>query len=243
MNTSVVEQSYWDEAYENLSFQIMGESDEVRIWLEKHIKKTSNGTCLEVGCFPGRYLAVLGILGFELHGIDLTPRIAELKTWLENSGHLTGDFKHEDFLKFHTEDVYDIVCSFGFIEHFTDWKEILKKHASLVKQGGTIIIETPNFKGSLQHLLHKHLDEENYSRHFTAAMQPFVWKDILENLGFEVKWCGYFGKFDFWSDTKHYNKLQIIGLRILSFLKPILAKLPPGRKSYAPYCGIVAEKK
>ncbi|MFN0032785.1 MAG: class I SAM-dependent methyltransferase [Flavobacteriales bacterium] len=243
MNTSVVAQAYWDESYEQLQFRITDRHDPVRQWIEQHISKTEGATCLEVGCFPGRYLAVFGQLGYELHGIDLTPRISELSSWLTQSGYKTGDFTHADFLKHTSAEQYDVVCSFGFVEHFTNWREVLQKHADMIKTGGTLIMETPNFRGWMQYFLHKHLDAENFARHHIDAMQPDVWKNLLEASGFEIKWHGHFGAFDFWSDTRHYNFLQKLGLRFLTLAKPMLKKLPEGKKSIAPYCGIVAVKR
>lgn len=241
--TSVVDQSYWDSSYSELPFAIAPPTDELRKWLENHLSNGNGKTCLEVGCFPGRYLAVLGIMHYELHGVDLTPRVSEIKNWLEVSGYKTGKFEHADFLQYTSDQKYDLVCSFGFIEHFTNWEEVLIKHAQLVKQGGMIVIETPNFRGFLQNILHRFLDATNYKRHHIPAMQPLRWKAILENQGFEIQRCEYFGKFEFWSDSGERGILGKAGMKLLSFFRKSLENKKPGSASVSPYCGIIAVKK
>jgi L-malate glycosyltransferase len=217
--------------------------DELRRWLETNLPDGAGKSCLEVGCFPGRYLAVLGEMHYELHGVDLTPRVSEIKYWLDSRGYNTGGFEHADFLKYNNSQSYDLVCSFGFIEHFTNWEEVLLRHAELVKEGGKLVIETPNFRGFLQNLLHRTLDATNYKRHYIPAMQPLKWKAILEDRGFQVERCEYFGKFEFWSDAGERGFFGKVGMKLLSFFQTSLQKRKPGSASISPYCGIIAIKK
>ena len=241
--TSVVDQSYWDSSYSELEFAITPKTDELRIWLENNVEPGKGKSCLEIGCFPGRYLAVLGEMGYELHGVDLTQRIGEIKNWLDSHGYKTGEFEHADFLKYSNNKQYDLVCSFGFIEHFTNWEEVLIRHTDLVKVGGTIVIETPNFRGTLQNILHRILDSTNYKRHHIPAMQPEKWKSILEQKGFEIQRCEYFGKFEFWSDSGKRGFFGKVGMKMLSFFEGSLRNRKPGSASISPYIGIIAVKK
>jgi len=57
-------------------------------------------------------------------------------------------------LGFNNPHKFDIVASFGFIEHFTNWVEILESHISLLNNNGYLIVEVPNFIGPFQHWLH-----------------------------------------------------------------------------------------
>ena len=72
---NLVPQEYWDKGYETLELDIAPKDDTVRRWIELFFSNRGKGRCLEIGCFPGRYLAVFGELGYELNGIDLTPRV------------------------------------------------------------------------------------------------------------------------------------------------------------------------
>jgi hypothetical protein len=113
----------------------------------------------------------------------------------------------------------------------------------MVKPGGMLVIETPNFRGWMQQFLHKALDNENFERHYIDAMQPQVWKSIIEDLGFEVMVCEYFGKFEFWSDSNNTGAHKRILAKLLNWIMPALSALPAGSQALSPYCGIVAKRK
>jgi hypothetical protein len=81
-----VAQSYWDGGYENLVLTPPTADDPIRQMLGTILPHESL-SCLELGCYPGRYLSVLGGLGYELHGVDLTPMVdTKLPIWLSAQG-------------------------------------------------------------------------------------------------------------------------------------------------------------
>ncbi|MFH0702326.1 MAG: methyltransferase domain-containing protein [bacterium] len=269
--SNLAEQSYWDKSYENYNLEIAPKKDQVRQWIEKFVPKAhsqaSNPSelerieenmerrlslpqALEIGCFPGRYLTVLGELGYELNGIDLTPGIERnFVDWLKSRKYKTGEFSKISLSEYRNKNSgikYDLVCSFGFIEHFIDWKDVLLKHADFVKDEGYLIISAPNFRGILQRILHFCLDNKNYKRHYIPSMNPFLWKKIVQDLdfNFDIIYCGYFGAFEFWVDKQEINSFQkIISIIIIKFLMPILKKLPGNNEIYSPYCGLIAKKR
>jgi SAM-dependent methyltransferase len=123
------EQRLWDDGYVQAELFVAPPDDLIRRWLQKHVP-SGQGSCLELGCFPGRYLAVLGELGYEVNGIDLTPRVEQdLKPWLQRQGYRVGEFIRDDVFTHAFRRRYDIVCSFGLIEHFEDWPGLLRRHA------------------------------------------------------------------------------------------------------------------
>lgn len=238
------EQQLWDEGYEKADLFVAPPDDLIRCWLQKHIQP-GNGSCLELGCFPGRYLAVLGELGYEVNGIDLTPRVEQdLKPWLQGRGYHVGEFIRDDVFTHSFDRRYDIVCSFGLIEHFEDWPELLRRHAELVAEGGTLIVSTPNFRGGLQWFLHRWCDQENFYRHNLAAMFPDKWAQIAEAEGLEVVEAGCVGTFDFWyGGTQPRNLLQKSVAKTARKLIPLLRKMPFKSPAFAPYFGLIARKR
>ena len=199
---------------------------------------------MELGCFPGRYLVVLAMMGYEVHGIDLTPRIeTDLKKWFLANGYRAGDFIRADVTSYVFKQAYDVVCSFGLIEHFTNWQELLKTHAGLVKPGGFLAVSTPNFRGFIQKSLHSALDSQNLSMHNLEAMTPKQWAAIIQPLGFEIISAGYFGGFDFWVGAEERNLLQKGVIRLVRHARPLLAYLLPSKASaYSAYCGLIARR-
>ncbi|MDB4875821.1 MAG: glycosyl transferase group 1 [Gemmatimonadetes bacterium] len=239
---SLAHQSYWDTAYETMGFSVAAPADPLRELIERQVC-AGRGDCLEVGCFPGRYLSVIGGLGYELSGIDLTPRTSsDLPRWLSSQGHRVGEFHQADFMTFDFRRRFDLVCSFGFIEHFAEWELALRRHAALVGPGGRLIVTVPNFRGGVQYWLHRALDEENLRRHNVAAMNPAAWNAVLAELGFTIDWSGYFGRFAFWVDEQPRNRLQRAAVRTVRTLSRALRALPYGHPSYTPYAGVVATR-
>ncbi len=240
---TLVEQDYWDAGYATLQPTMASADDPLRQWLEQRITRAvGDQHALEIGCYPGRYLAVLAALGYVVHGIDLTPAVARMKPAFDAMGLRTGDFAHADFLLHEPERRYDLVCSFGFIEHFRDWRGMIARHAELVAPGGLLVLETPNFRGWFQQLLHRALDATNLRRHHLDAMRPNAWAAMLRSSGFEVMEHGWMGRFDFWGDSPPPNALQRALLRALRMITPWLKRRRPGGAALSPYCVLIARK-
>ena len=239
-------QEYWNREYRSFNLHIAKKKDSVRRWIESHVAPagSANRTCLEIGCHPGRFMAVFGELGYELFGIDFAADLATLPAWLKRCGYRVGRFWTQDFASFAPERKFDLVASFGFIEHFTNWEDILAKHAALVDDKGCLVIEAPNFTGAFQHWLHSNFDQLNYARHHPPAMDVERWAKILERCGFEITYCGYFGEFRFWTEPQPRTLKQRSILAAMRMLQPALRlALPPDRKAYAPFCGVIATRK
>ena len=239
------DKDHWNRLHAGVNRKIASKSDIIRNWIEQHVAAAagSGGTCIEIGCCPGRFLAVLGQLGYELFGVDLADDIRVMPDWLRSQDFRIGSFWQEDFLKFDFQRRFDVVMSLGFIEHFTNWREVLLKHCELVAPGGYLVVEAPNFIGSFQHRLHYYLDRENYNRHFIPAMDIDAWAEILRTQGFEIVFKGYFGKFDFWVEDQPRTVLQRLALKTLNRLKGLLKRvLPPDRKQYSPVGGVIAKR-
>ena len=187
---------------------------------------------------------MLGELGYDLHGIDLTPAVeSDLPAWLKRQGFKVGEFVRADVFQHAFSRAYHIVCSFGLIEHFADWAGLLEVHARLVRPGGLLVISTPNFRGWVQRWLHQWVDGRNLAEHNLDAMVPHRWAQCVQPLGFEILAQGCFGRFDFWTkdDPTRPVFLRAVARGVKRAI-PLLGILPAGAPAYAPYCGMVARK-
>lgn len=240
---SLVDQSYWDAGYETVTPAMAPQGDALRAWIERHVPPaTGEKHALEVGCYPGRYLAVVGQLGYITHGIDLTPGVERMGAAFAGMGLLTGRFMKADFLTHRFDRRYDLVCSFGFIEHFPEWGNLIVKHAELVAPGGLLVLETPNFRGLAQQFLHRLLDAVNLRRHHLGAMRPKAWAEQLRALGFEVIEQGHMGRFEFWRDSPPLRLPGRLMMKLVNRLTPLLRLFPEGSAMLAPYCVLLARK-
>lgn len=213
--------------------------------IKKYIPPVTQGTVLEIGSYPGTHLTTFGLLGYTLNGVDFNPDNAKgLPAWLQSEGFKTGYFTNDDFFEYQPVELFDVVSSFGFVEHFENYGEVIQRHLDLTKPGGYVVITAPNFYGFIQHWLHKTFDKENLSIHNVYSMQPDVWAKQLEEQGWEILYAGYFGGFWFWKGKPQLGwfKQKAIGLieRIIIRLRPLLWF---ESKAFSAHCGIVARKK
>lgn len=206
------------------------------------LKKTKP-TCFEIGCYPGTYLAVFGKFGFILSGIDIIDGADNaLIKWLNKQNYSIGKIIKRDFLKYKSIQKYDVVYSLGFIEHFVDYEDIVKRHVSLVKNNGFVVITTPNFRGKLQNFLRRTLAKNSLDHHNIDSMDPNKISKILKRQGLKVIYQGYFGGFLFWAGDETMNKTQKFFSTILYYLSFLLFWLP-NNESYSPYCGVIAQNR
>ncbi len=243
MTTNLVDQDYWDGGYAQAEFSPLAPDHFLRAWINAHVPR-GKGDCLEIGCFPGRFLAAFGDLGYRLHGVDLTPRVEAVPAWLASRGYAVGAFHRADFLTCPLAQRYDVVSSFGFIEHFTNWQEILGRHADLVAPGGFLVIEAPNMAGLVQRSLRRLFDPEDLERHHTPAMHVDAWATIATRLGFEVLHAGPLGTFDIWGTTSGEREGFKFELAVLlDIIKPVLQLREETQgPASAAYLGLIARR-
>jgi 2-polyprenyl-3-methyl-5-hydroxy-6-metoxy-1,4-benzoquinol methylase len=235
--------SHWDPETSTDPFQPRPKDDFLRLWIERYASLAPAGDCIEIGCFPGQFLEIFGGLGFRAHGIDLVRRVREVPKWLQSAGVRTGDFWQADFATFDFPRQYEIVCSFGFLEHFEDWDQVLVRHAALVSPGGLLFVEAPNFAGLFQRILRKLLDPDDYRRHHPAAMYAEGWAAILDILGFEVMFKGPLGNFDFWAGRSIESPIKQDLIGVFEHLARFLRAMPETESSLSSgYLGLVARR-
>lgn len=246
MNMKLTEQSYWVNVQGNINLNL-SENHLIKKWIESHLDFKQIKDCIEIGCFPGRYLTIFGNQQIEVNGLDFISEVELLKNIFEENGYRTGEFINADFTNYSTKRKYDCVASFGLIEHFTNWKEIFIRHFEYVGENGYIIIEAPNFQGILQRIPRFLFDYTNYKRHNIRAMNLEEWKKLLHVNNFEVINASYFGGYELWDESIIKNKLflkfKYYTLKILFKIKKLIYKNIEEDKSFSCYLGIIAKRK
>lgn len=131
-----------------------------------------NARYLEIGCAPGRLLAWVALrLGARVAGLDYSPAGIEAARRIFDRLDLTADLRCEDvFSNTFTPGSFDVVASFGLIEHFDDPRPVVERHVNLVGPGGTALIVVPNY-GGIYGRLQRHFYPENLAIHNLAIMR------------------------------------------------------------------------
>ncbi|MDB4919621.1 class I SAM-dependent methyltransferase [Mucilaginibacter sp.] len=239
---NIVPQGYWDAGYHGHVVKSAPDDDAISQLIKKYIPPALTGQqAFEIGCFPARFLCILGDLGYVLNGVDATPNVIQLKESLEKLGYQVGGFENNKFQEIKNAK-YDVVASFGFIEHFLNWEDVTKAHIEFLKPGGYLLITTPNFKGIFQYLYHWFLDNKNLKRHIVKSMSPKKWKLLLQQSGMKVIADGYTG-YEFWDETPQKNKIQRAIKKGIIKLADYVHRRKPTHQSIASYCYIVAKNK
>lgn len=137
---------------------------------------------LEVGCAPGKILAwVYSKLGARAAGLDYSDTGVRNCRELFAAMALPIDLYQDDFfansLPKHS---FDVVASFGFIEHFDDPREVVAKHIELVKPGGIALIVIPNY-GSIYGSLQRRCDPANLELHNLNIMNPVALAALVDS--------------------------------------------------------------
>lgn len=218
-------QAIWDSAYEAMPLAYDPSSLRFAPLLRELLP--GGGSAFEVGCYPGDYLIFLAReLGYRPCGIDVTPFVeTRLPERLAEQGIAEHGLVRGSFFELDGAEQHDVVCSFGFVEHFDDVEDVLARHVRLVRPGGWLVVTCPNFRG-LQHGLHWLLDRENLGRHVLPAMDLDRWARALTAQGMTLVRHGYEGTFEFWAETPPAGEVGLYAVRIL---QGVAARVERGR--------------
>jgi 2-polyprenyl-3-methyl-5-hydroxy-6-metoxy-1,4-benzoquinol methylase len=212
---------------------------------------TDSKTILEIGCAGSQWLPYFAKqFGFKVSGIDYSELgCRQAREILTNEG-VEGDVVCSDFFSPPEEMLgkFDVVVSFGVVEHFDDTAECLERLSRFLKPGGLMITSIPNMTGMIGYVL------KRVNRRFFDIHVPL--DDLALALhhrkgGLQVLSCEYF-LFVNWNviriDNWDNRVWQEIGVRLRSWvskgtwcIESLLPVLKPNRLT-SPYINCVAAK-
>jgi 2-polyprenyl-3-methyl-5-hydroxy-6-metoxy-1,4-benzoquinol methylase len=194
--------------------------------LKAHVREGNK--VLEIGCAPGKLLAwIAAVLRASVAGIDYSPRGLAQTHRLFSALNLTADLRCEDFrgTTFPANN-FDVVFSVGVIEHFDDPRDIVRKHLSLVRPGGTALMTVPNYSG-IYGRLQRYFDAESLLFHNTKIMSCEALAALVpSDEPFRVK-AYPFGRISPWllSTTKRWPRPVALGIshavNLAAVLQPV----------------------
>jgi 2-polyprenyl-3-methyl-5-hydroxy-6-metoxy-1,4-benzoquinol methylase len=186
---------------------------------------------LEIGCAPGKMLAwVAGRLKAEVEGLDYSePGIAQCQKLFNVLG-LKVILHQEDFFNHHiSQSSFDIVTSFGVIEHFDNAQLAVRKHFDLVKPGGVAVIVIPNYGGIYGRLQHW-FDSSNIKLHNIEIMNLQGLKSLADSLEAQSSRVYTFGSMSPWLVNFDKRlpgfaaKVISLGINVIGLLQPFTIK-------------------
>ncbi len=174
------------------------------------LEKDSLKTVLEVGSFPGSYMWYFNhVFGYKPYGVEYVEWCCEAARHYLKTQKIDATVYHADFFSFsafeNIQQKYDVVTSFGFVEHFEDTKDVVLRHARLTKKNGHVVIMIPNHSGIYGYLL-KLICPEKHKIHNLMDYDRLV-APILEDERLELVKGGYLGHLGFWNISL-YSSLE-----------------------------------
>ena len=135
--------------------------------------KTSDSKILEIGCGNSVFLTYFKKeFGFDVYGLDYSEFGCKQTEKILERDQVKGEIILGDAFNPPSEliEKFDVVCSFGVVEHFEDTAATLKAFAKFLKPGGILITSIPNMKGATG-LLHKLMNRPVYDIHVPLDKQ------------------------------------------------------------------------
>ena len=244
--------SYWGEKQHNLDiandekFKRMTDFEWLPI-IEPYLKKFEGKKFIELGCSPGLASAAIGKrVSFDFHGVDFSPESLLYLINLERIGVRNAKLYKTDLMTFKEDYLFDVVASFGLLEHFTDIQLIFKQHDRLLKPGGLCVVVIPNLR-KIQYIYHYIFNRDDLLRHNLNAMNPDIFNGLASQHRQKILYLGYVGKLRFWN-------VELKGIKIARILKRIASKivreaafwggiiLPKDHPIYAPWIVYIGKK-
>lgn len=131
---------------------------------------------LEMGCGGSRWLPYFAkVFNYDIYGVDYSE--LGCQSALENLERVgkTGKIYNEDFENLNSglKKSFDVLLSFGVVEHFERPEEILRQFGECLSDNGLIVTYVPNFWGIMGRFL-KRLDKSLYDTHNIFCIEDLV---------------------------------------------------------------------
>lgn len=206
-NNRLANKKYWNNKYctnvdlkrtIKIHTKINLATTELDKYLKKNLPYNPAYKFIEIGCAPGSWMYYFySTFGYQPQGLEYSHSGVELTkknlTTLKLKPIVWEQDLFKNNLKKHS---YDVVFSGGFIEHFNNPDESIKKHVELLKKGGYLILEVPNFRG-FNYFIQKHIDKSILDKHNTEMMDTAYFSSIKDKFNLKIIDIRYIGKINF----------------------------------------------
>jgi 2-polyprenyl-3-methyl-5-hydroxy-6-metoxy-1,4-benzoquinol methylase len=196
MDTSALHRNLYDalaEEYERRADSLLPVTEDAMDYFSSHIKP--GGLILDIGCGVGIAMNVLARKGFQVVGMEISPKMAEFaKRRNPGARVMVGDFMETEF-----DETFDAILAFAFIHLFpkAEVPAVFDKMKSVLHPGGVCLISTTESSESREGMYVK----EDFGKEYRRFRKYWTEEELRESLiasGFEIldlkKYADPFGK-------------------------------------------------
>ena len=246
MNKELTNQTFWEKYWRSKKItRYIHENYPFYDLFQRELGGKKYKTMVEIGGFPGYY--AIYFHKFWKYKTTLLDYVVDLNiiNKLLESNKLDKekiDIVKEDFNKYNRTKKYDVVFSLGFIEHFEDTEQILKKHWRMVNKGGKMIIGIPNFLGinGIYQLL---FDPSNLNIHNLNSMNIVRLRNMIDDIKPKNSRVFYVSSALVWLENLEKRNIILPVLTyLLNIIGLILTRFGIRGKYISTHIFIVAEK-
>lgn len=237
-DNKITDKEYWDNYWSNYQYDRIPK----KVAFEKFMPKLTRGVnFIEIGGFPGVFAACFyqrGIRDTTILDFYINKEIVRNFEKINDLPEGAIQCIESDFFDFSSDKKYDVVFSYGFIEHFEDTHDVIRRHVDLLSENGQLLILIPNFLG-LNGELQKRYDRENLEAHNLQSMKIPYLKGIMQTFNLYDVSVDYLGKPMVWLEPKPEHRKRRKWVKLLSYTVKLF---PIKGKFLSPYIAIYARK-
>lgn len=222
---------------------------EIHALIQRNLPRDPAYRFLEVGSYPGTYMWYFHhYYGYQVSGLEYVEWCCERSRELLADVGVDADVIHADLFAYEppADALWDVVGSFGFIEHFSDTAAVIERHLALVKPGGYLVLVIPNHHGINGRIL-RTVDPDKYETHNLMSYEDME-RGVLDVGGADILEGGYLGRFGLWG-TGLYARLarrpryQYRAVRAPLWVAEHLGRLLPNTPYLSPSAALIARKR
>ncbi len=196
---------FWEQKWETLTIpQIIlpRENSEFHQICKKYLPQ--NKSFIEIGCAPGKYLVYFAReFGYRVSGLEYAPKAAQFTVKNLESLHIPADIIVEDFFTHKPTTTYEVVFTRGFIEHFDETENVVKKLVRLADPNQGIIITIVPCMGGLNRMIGNIFWPKLSKKHHMTCLNKIV--EYHEKQNVETLYADYMGSFRIFEPVQAYQ--------------------------------------
>jgi SAM-dependent methyltransferase len=173
---------------------------------------------MEIGCGNSIWLSYFHQrFGYEVHGLDYSEYGCEQTRKILARDKVPGTVYLADVFNPPIEliEKFDVVCSFGVVEHFSDTEAAISAACRFLKPGGILITTIPNLMGPTG-FLQKHFYRPVYDIHVVMDKDRIV--SAVEHAGLKITAASYFCTLSFGVSLEPIHSTPVKSLKLKKFV-------------------------